>query len=92
MRAKHWLMFTAWQLAGTLAGLGASHVDHFSWTISVLMLLPGDLLNGYLFRLGGIGNYWPKWTLFAVAAAVNILLFATIDLYKRTRRAQSKPS
>ena len=85
-------MFAGWELAGALVGLGASHVDHMSWGISILMLMPGAILDGYLFREGGIGNIWPKWTLFAVAVAVNTLLFATLDLYKRSKQAQSKPS
>ena len=80
MKIRHWLMFAGWQLAGSLVGLGAHHVDAFSWTLSYLMLMPGTLLSLYVFRLGGIGNHWHKWTFFAVAAVPNTLLFALIAL------------
>ena len=87
MRKRHWLIFGGWQLAGSLVGLGAHHVDTFSWGLSGLMLLPGTLLDFYLFREGGIGNNWAQWTLFAVAAGLNTILFAAIYIAKTKKPA-----
>jgi hypothetical protein len=79
-------MFAGWQVAGSLVGLGAHHVDTLSWTLSGLMLMPGTLLSLYVFREGGVGNSWDKWTLFAVAASLNTLLFAIIAIVRRKKR------
>jgi len=51
------------------------------------MLLPGTLLDFYLFREGGIGNNWAQWTLFAVAAGLNTILFAAIYIAKTKKPA-----
>jgi hypothetical protein len=80
-------MFTGWQVAGSLVGLGAHHVDRLSWALSGLMLMPGTLLSLYLFREGGVGNNWDNWTLFAVAASVNALVFAAIAIVRGKKRA-----
>lgn len=85
MQARHWMMFAAWQLAGSLIGLGAHHVDALSWMISGLMLLPGTVVSWYVFKPGGLGNTWQKWPIFAVAASANILLFTIVSLVKRKR-------
>jgi hypothetical protein len=49
LKTKHWMMFAGWQLAGSLLGLAAQHVDQLSWMISAIMLLPGTALSFYLF-------------------------------------------
>ena len=85
--AKHWFMFAGWQVAGSLVGFGAHHVDSLSWALSGLMLMPGTLLSFYIFREGGIGNSWDKWTPFAVAAALNTLLFVIIAIVRSKNRA-----
>jgi hypothetical protein len=86
MKTRHWFMFGGWQLAGALVGLGAHHVDAFSWVLSDLMLMPGTLLSLYVFRVGGIGNSWDKWTFFVVAAAPNALLFAIIAIIRTKKK------
>lgn len=60
MRLRHWLIFAGWQLAGSLAGYSAHHVDRLSWAISGIMLFPGTYVTGYVFRVGGPGNNWPS--------------------------------
>jgi hypothetical protein len=91
MRARNWFMFGAWQVAGALVGLAAHHVDTVSWVLSGLMLLPGTLLSLYVFRQGGTGNNWDKWTVFVVAASLNTLLFATIEGIRRKKEKLSIP-
>jgi hypothetical protein len=87
MKLKHWLMFSGLQLAGVLVGLGAHHVDRLSWTISILMLLPGFIVSGYFFRIGGPGNYWPIWSMFAIAATVNFVLLGVALSIRKFKRA-----
>jgi hypothetical protein len=85
VKARHWLIFAGWQLAGYLTGLGAHHVDAISWAISGFMLMPGTLLSICLFRQGGIGNTWQKWTIFAVAVTANSVLFAILSILRARR-------
>ena len=49
--------------------------------------MPGTFLSLYVFRMGGIGNSWHKWTIFALAAAFNTLLFAIIAIFRNRKRA-----
>lgn len=79
-------MFAGWQAAGSLIGLGAHHLDRLSWALSGLMLMPGTLLSLFIFREGGIGNHWDKWTLFAVAVSLNALIFATIAILRSKKK------
>jgi undecaprenyl pyrophosphate phosphatase UppP len=90
VKAKYWLMFAGWQLAGSMIGFAAHHVDKFSYIVSAVMLFPGTALSLYVFRPGGVGNNWQKWTIFAVAAAVNMALFAIISLLKASRASRAK--
>ena len=81
------MMFAGWQVAGSLVGLGAHPVDTLSWILSGMMLIPGTLLSLYMFRVGGVGNSWAKWTLFAVAASCNTLLFTIIAIIRARKKA-----
>jgi hypothetical protein len=85
MRTRRWALFSGWQLAGVLIGLAAHHVDALSWWVSGLMLMPGTLLSLYVFREGDVGNNWGKWAVFGVAAAFNVLAFATVAILRRKR-------
>jgi hypothetical protein len=40
-----------------------------------------------MFRVGGVGNSWAKWTLFAVAASCNTLLFTIIAIIRARKKA-----
>lgn len=93
VKVRHWLLFAGWQVAGSLVGLGARHVDTVSWLVSGFMLMPGTLLSLYVFREGGVGNNWDKWTLFAVAVSLNNILFAALqsDEIKRVPDFQNGP-
>jgi hypothetical protein len=51
------------------------------------MLMPGWLLSLYVFREGGIGNNWDKWTLFAVAVSLNAILFTAIATIRSKKNA-----
>ena len=88
MKVRHWLLFGGWQVAGSLVGLGARHVDTVSWLVSGFMLMPGTLLSLYVFREGGVGNNWDKWTLFAVAVSLNNILFAAIAIRRNKKSAR----
>lgn len=87
MKIRHWLLFAGWQLAGSLVGFAAHHVDTVSWLVSGPMLMPGWLLSLYVFREGGIGNNWDKWTLFAVAVSLNAILFTAIATIRSKKNA-----
>jgi hypothetical protein len=39
----------------------------------------------YVFREGDVGNNWGKWAVFGVAAAFNVLAFATVAILRRKR-------
>ena len=54
VKALRWMIFAGWQIASSLVGLSAHHVDAFSRTILALMLMPGIMVS--LFREGGMGN------------------------------------
>jgi hypothetical protein len=85
VKVRHWLLFAGWQVAGSLVGLGARHVDTVSWLVSGFMLMPGTLLSLYVFREGGIGNNWDKWTLFAAAVSLNTVLVAAIAIIRNNK-------
>jgi hypothetical protein len=87
VKVQHWLLFAGWQVAGSLVGLGARQMDTVSWLVSGFMLMPGTLLSLYVFREGGIGNNWDKWTLFAVAVSLNTILFAAIAIRRNKKSA-----
>jgi hypothetical protein len=88
MKAKHWLIFIGIQAAGSLIGMGASHVDRVSWFVSFVLLLPGILVSLPLFARSYPGNFWPKWTIFVIAVAVNLVLFGILAVIRARR---SKP-
>jgi hypothetical protein len=87
VKVRHWLFFAGWQIAGSLVGLGARHVDTVSWLVSGFMLMPGTILSLYVFREGGIGNNWDKWTLFAVAVSLNTVLVAAMAIIRNKKSA-----
>jgi len=91
MKARHWWIFGGIQVAGALVGMGASHVDILSWGLSIVLLLPGILVSSLFFSPGNIGNNWPKWSIFAIAIAANILLLkiATFVFAKRRKNKLS---
>jgi hypothetical protein len=86
MKRKYWWFFGGIQLAGTLVGMGASHGDRISSCLSFLLLLPGILVSLPFFTPGHIGNSWPEWTLFAIAFAANLLVFAATSILLARRR------
>jgi len=91
MKRRTWILFLAWQTAGALVGLGASHVDTLSWGLAALMLLPGTLLDWFFFKRGGVGNSWPKWAVFVIPIAANLVLFALLAMV-RNRSREANPS
>jgi len=88
MKRKYWWIFGGIQVAGTLVGMGAGHADTLLWVLSLLLLLPGNLVSLPFFTPGHIGNNWPGWTLFAVAVSANVLLFTMASfLFARRRKS-----
>jgi hypothetical protein len=89
MKPRYWWIFGCAQVVGTVVGMGAAHVDHLSWGISLVLLLPGTLVSLPFFTEGHIGNNWPKWTIFAIAVTANLICFVLVSVVVGRRRRSS---
>ena len=88
MKAKYWLIVVVAQMAGTVVGMGATHVDRLEWAISLILLLPGALVALPFFTEGHIGNNWPQWTVFGIAVGANLVLSVFADRVLAWRRSR----
>jgi hypothetical protein len=88
MKSRAFWTWIASQVVGAYWLLSASHVDTMSWILGAVFLLPGSLLDLVIFKQGGVGNAWPKWTVAAIPIVVNALLFFSV-VYRRGRGAKA---
>ena len=90
MKSRAFWTWIASQLVGAYWLLSASHADTLSWILGGLFLLPGSLVDLMLFKPGGVGNEWPKWTLAAIPIALNAIVYvSTVVAYRRVRSAKA---
>lgn len=75
----------ACQIVGFAAGMLAGHSDMLMWFFASVVLLPGSLVDLLLFRPHAVGSFWPKWTLFAIPIALNVLVYALAAVVYRRR-------
>jgi hypothetical protein len=91
MKRKYWWIFGAVQLMGLLAAFEALRLleDPLLFGLSLLFLLPGTLVSFPFSTFGHVGTHWPLWTVYAIAVALNVFLFALASaLVTRIRKSQ----
>jgi hypothetical protein len=86
MKSRYWWYFGSLQALGTAIGMSAGHVDRVLTGMSLVLLLPGIFASLPFFTEGRIGNFWPKWTFFAIAVAANFVVFILVRLIVEKRR------